>query len=270
MNFKHVDMSFTAAGEEILSVSGITFDNSPFPYVYENIEKISILIDDDYETTQVVALNISIIIEKQLEVFRFNIYHNDLSSLFSFVDVSVQPVVISFDQKFQLKSVKIIPKEIHGLYKNNVNKPVKVSYDELGTIKALYYLDVDPNSSDMYYYDASCHTTPKSIVFNEFGEIDVEESYFSIHRKNTTFIVSNYKSHIELIEKITKKRAFFDIKEHKVRFENEDLSTTELSLIRLYYSFIYYKLKFNLDYKSKEDIFNLNEDEQMLISMLLF
>lgn len=270
MELKHVDMSFTAAGKEILSVSGITFDNTPFPYLYEDIEKVVILIDDDFEETKVVGLNIYLLIEDETKLFRFNIFDNDLTTLLNTIDSSVKPLVIGFDPYFQLMSVKFIPKGIYGMYKDNVNKPVRTIYDELGTLKSLTYLDVDPNQSDMNYYNASCHTTPKFIIYNEFMEIDEENSYFSIHRKNTTFIVSTYKEHIELISKITKKNAAFNLREHKVMVDDELLSSNDLILLRFYYSFDYYKLKFNFEYKSKEDIFDLNDNEISLISMLLF
>lgn len=270
MELKHVDMSFTAAGKEILSISGITFDNTPFPYVYEDIEKVVILIDDDFEETKVVGLNIYLLIDDDTKLFRFNIFDNDLTTLLKTIDSSVKPLVIGFDPYFQLMSVKFIPKGIYGMYKDNVNKPVRTVYDELGTIKSLTYLDVDPNQSDLNYYNASCHTTPKFITYNEFGELDEENSYFSIHRKNTTFIVATYKDHIDLISKITKKQASFNLSEHKVMFDNELLSSNELILLRFYYSFDYYKLKFNLEYKSKEDIFHLSDNEISLISMLLF
>lgn len=52
--------------------------------------------------------------------------------------------------------------------------------------------------------------------------------------------------------------------------DGELVSVTDLILLRFYYSFNYYKLKFNLEYKSKEELFNLTYDEKMLISMLLF
>jgi hypothetical protein len=270
MESKYVDMSFTVANKEILSVSGITFENSSFPYVYEDIEKISILIDDDFELTHIVALNISMMIDNDLETFRFNISHNDLSSLFDYVDISVLPMVIRFNDRFQLKNIERIPKDMYGFYKNNTNKPLKILYDELGIIKSLHYLDVDPNSSDMYYYNASCHTTPKCIAFDEFSEIDIENSYFSIHRKNTTFIIANYQDHINLIYNITKKRAYFNIQENIIRFENTYLSADELLLLRFYYSFNYYKLKFNLDYQSRDELFELDDAQKMLISMLLY
>lgn len=267
---KHVDMSFTAANTEILSVSGITFDGTLFPYTYENIEKIIILIDDDYEETKIIALNITVLIDNEPKLFRFNIYHNNFETLLKTIDSSVKPMVISFNEYFQLKNVKYIPKGVYGMYKDNINKPVNVAYDELGTIKSLTYLDVDPNQSDLNYYNASCHTTPKVIAYDEFGELDEDNSYFSIHRKNTTFIVASYRDHIQLISNITKKKAAFDLPEHKVMVDGELISVTDLILLRFYYSFNYYKLKFNLDYKNKEDLFNLTDDEKMLVSMLLF
>jgi len=267
---KHVDMSFTAANVEILSVSGITFDGTLFPYTYEDIEKIIILIDDDYEETKIIALNITVLIDNEPKLFRFNIYHNDFKTLLKTIDSSVKPMVISFNEYFQLKNVKYIPKGIYGMYKDNINKPVNVAYDELGSIKSLTYLDVNPNQSDLNYYNASCYTTPKVIAYNEFGELDEENSYFAIHRKNTTFIVANYRDHIDLISKLTKKAASFQLSEHKVMADGELVSVTDLILLRFYYSFNYYKLKFNLEYKSKEDILDLTDDEKMLISMLLF
>jgi len=267
---KHVDMSFTAANKEILSVSGVTFDNTSFPFVYEDIEKVVILVDDDFEETKVVGLNIYLLVDHETKLFRFNIFDSDLTTLFKTIDSSVKPLVIGFDPYFQLMSVKFIPKGIYGLYKDNVNKPVRTVYDELGIVKNLTYLDVDPNQSDLNYYNASCHTTPKFIAYNEFGELDEDNSYFSIHRKNTTFIVATYKDHLALIENITKKKAFFNLEEHKVMIENELLSVNDLILLRLYYSFNYYKLKFNLEYQSKEDIFNFSDNDKALISMLLF
>lgn len=270
MQLNHVDMSFTAAGKEILSVSGRIFDNTSFPYVYEDIEKVVILIDDDFEETKVVGLNIYLLVDHETKLFRFNIFETDLKTLLNTIDSSVKPLVIGFDPYFQLMSVKFIPKGIYGLYKNNVNKPVRTVYDELGIVKNLTYLDVDPNQSDLNYYNASCHTTPKFIAYNEFGELDEENSYFSIHRKNTTFIVATYKDHLALIGNITKKKASFNLDEHKVMIDNELLSVNDLILLRLYYSFNYYKLKFNLEYQSKEDIFNFSDNDKALISMLLF
>lgn len=269
MRFNHVDMSFTAGGKEILSVSGITFDNTPFPYLYEDIEKIVILIDDDFEETKIVGLNIYLLVDNETKLFRFNIFDNDLTTLLKTIDSSVKPLVIGFDPYFQLMSVKFIPKGIYGMYKDNVNKPVLMIYDELGTIKSLTYLNVDPNQSELNYYNASCHTTPKFITYNEFGELDEENSYFAIHRKNTTFIVSTYKDHIDLILKITKKQVSFNLSEHKVMFNNELLSSNDLILLKLYYSFDYYKLKFNFEYKTKEEIFYLSDNDISLISMLL-
>lgn len=270
MQLNHVDMSFTAAGKEILSVSGRIFDNTSFPYVYEDIEKVVILIDDDFEETKVVGLNIYLLVDHETKLFRFNIFETDLKTLLNTIDSSVKPLVIGFDPYFQLMSVKFIPKGVYSMYKDNVNKPIRTVYDELGTVKNLTYLDVDPNQSDLNYYNASCHTTPKFIAYNEFGELDEDNSYFSIHRKNTTFIVSTYKEHIELISKITKRQATFNLNEHKVMFDNEFLSHNDLILLRFYYSFDYYKLKFNLEYKTKEAIFNLTDNEISLIAMLLF
>ena len=270
MQLNHVDMSFTAAGKEILSVSGKTFDNTSFPYVYEDIEKVVILIDDDFEETKVVGLNIYLLVDHETKLFRFNIFETNLKTLLNTIDSSVKPLVIGFDPYFQLMSVKFIPKGVYSMYKDNVNKPIRTVYDELGTVKNLTYLDVDPNQSDLNYYNASCHTTPKFIAYNEFGELDEENSYFSIHRKNTTFIVATYKDHLALIGNITKKKASFNLDEHKVMIDNELLSVNDLILLRLYYSFNYYKLKFNLEYQSKEDIFNFSDNDKALISMLLF
>ena len=270
MQLNHVDMSFTAAGKEILSVSGRIFDNTSFPYVYEDIEKVVILIDDDFEETKVVGLNIYLLVDHETKLFRFNIFETNLKTLLNTIDSSVKPLVIGFDPYFQLMSVKFIPKGVYSMYKDNVNKPIRTVYDELGTVKNLTYLDVDPNQSDLNYYNASCHTTPKFIAYNEFGELDEENSYFSIHRKNTTFIVATYKDHLALIGNITKKKASFNLDEHKVMIDNELLSVNDLILLRLYYSFNYYKLKFNLEYQSKEDIFNFSDNDKALISMLLF
>lgn len=270
MQLNHVDMSFTAAGKEILSVSGRIFDNTLFPYVYEDIEKVVILIDDDFEETKVVGLNIYLLVDHETKLFRFNIFETNLKTLLNTIDSSVKPLVIGFDPYFQLMSVKFIPKGVYSMYKDNVNKPIRTVYDELGTVKNLTYLDVDPNQSDLNYYNASCHTTPKFIAYNEFGELDEENSYFSIHRKNTTFIVATYKDHLALIGNITKKKASFNLDEHKVMIDNELLSVNDLILLRLYYSFNYYKLKFNLEYQSKEDIFNFSDNDKALISMLLF